>query len=442
MIYDEVPSAWRFVKDTSMLDSERPCGTCNNEEDFTVITDPAFLPPFVFRGPLGEFLIPQSFILEDDQGQQIDLSIYVGDIDSVATASYMYLVFPGLSFPTSTPLQTGVWQAQVSDGINTLYSEPLQICNSFEKCVKITWKHSCDLAGIPYSQFAAYENVIYMPETCMLSPEYETEREESENIQRQVDPIFMSQQRTMRMKFVGPDWIVKMFQAMQLHDTITIAYLINDAHPDGLYSTAAEKLTVLTSELESECRTELELKFLQDDSTISTACCVPESYTKCLESCVDVVGYKDDFIGMYVEGSYYLDAPDSGIIWYYAGGVFTDATAGCVYAFSLDLNQYVYYNGDLWFEMPGITSVTFDGIDLGTGDAIYTITGFSAPGTWVYLSYVDPADYDFLMPITAAELIAGYTFQVDAAITPLYVRIKAYGHGCAYAESSMVTVTP
>jgi hypothetical protein len=435
MIYDELPTAWRFVKDPTMLASERPCSECNKESAYEVITDTSYLLPFVYRGAVGEFYLPQTFILEDENGFQIDLSAYIPGLAIMSTATNFFIVSVGISFPTSSPLQEGTWQAQLWDGSNTLYSEPIRICGEFEKCIRFSWKNSCDLAGIPYTRVDSFFNVLFLEQTPILSSEYETEKEESENMLRQIDPIFASQKRTMRLKTSGPDWVVRMFQAMQLHDTVTISYMVNAAHPEGLYSSEVESLTVTASTLQdNECVSEIEIKFVQDDSIISTACCVPQSYIECLDPCYAVEGFKDDF-GAYQDGDYYLESVDSPLILQYDGDGFVEVTSDCVYVLSLDTNAYLFYNGDLWQPTPTISSVVFDGIDIVTGNGMYTITGFTMPNTFVYLSYSNPAVFDYTTPITASQLAAGYQFIVPPGSGTVEVSIISMGYGCSYGTS-------
>lgn len=437
MIYDELPCSWRFVDSTDKLNANNPCTDCADEAPI-IKTSTLLLPSFVF---FTTTIFPiTSFILRD---------LSTGAITNLATEipSMQIFTIDGLTYvssniieynPMSTPLNTGTFQAEISDGFVTFYSEPISICNDAKSCIIVRWSHTCDLAGIPYAHLNSiytgnFENIIMLDQE-LLFPEYETEKQKAENMLRQTDTFYQSQTRTFSFKHGAvPEWFARTMQVMQLHNIINIFYGISNLYPLGIYNTTSEETTTITTPNapNEPCTSSLEVKFRQDDAVISTFCCVNKSPDDCIVSCFDVVGFRG--IATPAIGEYVIHDADSGIIDIYNGeSGYSTASTTCTYVHNTATDQYLYFDGDQWVLAPSITSSSYVGVS--GGNVTYTLHGFTLPNSWVYIGTDDGTGCVYgPTPYTAAQFAAGVNivFPDDPEIN---VCIKSMNHNCTYDE--------
>lgn len=434
MIYDELPSSWRFVDDEKKLSKNTACESCS-EESPIVLTHIDTLPSFIFR-TTGNFFTPIFFNLTEIGGNIIDMSAEIPNMELFSIGNYTYVAYNIRTF-ISTPLATGIYQATISDGYKTFYSEPIRICDDITKCIKFNWTNSCDLAGIPYpylqTAFGTPFLNTFQADLKLVNAEYETEKEKLENMLRQTENFYQSQTRNFSLKNKEgvPDWFARAIQVMQMHSAITVIYDIDNNHQNGLYATAVEECTVISSPSQDACTSSLEVKFRQDDAVISTLCCVNSSPEDCLAACYTVNGYAAS--GFPAVGQYQIMDFDSNIIKKYLGsGVYGPALPGCNYVLNSSTSTYMFYNGDLWLNTPDITSVS---VVLIQGNfTTIALTGYTMPNTWVYVgssALEGGCNYE---PIaySAADLAAGLIQIVVNTNTYYYVCIRSVNHNCVY----------
>lgn len=447
MIYDELPLPWRFVDDLDKLTKNDTCTKC--EEDLHIVTtDVTMLPSFVWVG--SSFFTPISFLLRNlETTSVVDISADVlSDLKTFTIGTNVYVAMTTQFFDSmSTPLIEGLYQADITDGFTHLYSEPIRICSNMNHCVVVSWSNSCDLAGIPYTylhtQVAGdFTNYMFVDDAPMLQAEYETETEEVTNILRQKVALYQSQERTLRFKTIGSYWIVKVFKAIELHDSRLVQYQYDSSTLTSVYqSLECESFEVEVKDLpDSECQQEIEVKFKQDDAIVNGICCVSNSPDACLTSCYTVVGFWP--VEACTEGAYYMDDVDSGIIVQCIGGVKVQKSTTCTYALNSTDGNYYYYNGDLWQVTPDIDFDSY--VDNGNGTGSITISGFMIPGTWGYVMYsCDNSTFvTYPTPFTAAQLAVGITITVQNCSDTFYLKMTSRNHTCTYDTSDTISFVP
>lgn len=450
MIHDELPMPWRFVDDLSKLSKNDTCIKCN-EEEYVVQTDVTMLPSFVWVG--SSFFTPISFLLRNLEDNTIinltsQLLGYTPKVKAFTIGSSVYVAMSTQFWSAlSSPLSTGTYQADISDGINHIYSEPINICSDLSHCIRMTWNSSCDVAGIPYVYLHSivtgdFTNCMFVQDSPLLQLEYETETEENVNLLRQRVKLFQTQERTFRFKTTGPNWIVRMFKAMELHDYIVIDYQYDsDAGTYKYTSGELEDFEAQLSDIEkSECTQQIEVRFKQDDAIINGICCVSNEPDACLTSCYTVLGfYPEDTC---TEGAYYMEDVDSGVIVQCVSGNPVTKTTTCTYVFNETDGNYYYYNGDLWQITPDLNYNSYT--NNGDGTTTIDLDGFTIPGTWSYIQYsCDNVTFTtYPTPFTAAQLAAGISITVQTCSDTYYLKCTSQNHTCTYDTSDTIQFTP
>lgn len=432
MIFDELPSSWRFVDDEKKLTKNRSCDQCN-ELSPIVCTISTVLPSFIWRTQ-GIFFNVLTFDLTEDGGGVIDMSAYIPDIKIFVIDGYTYLAFNKTTI--SPQLAPGTYQATISDLRTTIYSEPINVCDDVTRCVQFDWTNTCDLAGVPYAYLETifgtqFLNTYSVKDMSLISAEYETEQEKLENALRQTDVFYLNQTRTFSLKNPSiPDWFVRVLQVMKLHSDITITYDIDNNHQNGLYTTTAEECSVTSALAENNCSASIEIKVRQDDAIISTMCCVNKEPEPCLESCYDVIGFKDDVTPS--TGDFAIDDVDSGLIYEWSGSTWVLESGDCTYVHNTANDTYLFYDGDVWNITPNISSVST--VLVQANFTTLQLFGYSMPGTFVYVgssSFEGGCNYE-AVAYSAEDLASGMIEIVVDTNTYYYICIKSVSHGCEY----------
>jgi hypothetical protein len=446
-IYNEPPVAWRFVDNENKLQKNKPCADCA-AESYTYKVPANYLPSFCWSG--STFFTPLSVILVDPTGTNspVDISSYYLPLLSFTIGTSVFVAFPG-QFTPSDSMPDGVWQCQITDGLNTLYSEPVEFCLQYAPCTVIEWRNSCDIYGIPYSYIdyvgQPLINRIWLDETPIITDRYETEIEESVNLLRQTIVVYKSQQRQFRIELPAPEYVVRQFNAMVLHDAITIKYGDESGNNYTYTSDSIHTLSVASEPQDNDgCSHTITLTFQQDDAAIGGICCVSQNPAACLIICEDVLGFISDFEpGEYVVDGNYIDDVDSNtIVTYNNRGQFVNPRE-CNYVNNTTTGQTMWFDGDLWYTVPLLTFVSAGTVSGGLQPL--TLSAQMITGTFGYLYYScnNVTFNQYPVPFTAAQMISGVTFNVPVCGSGTYhLKISMITHTCDYGESNVLSITP
>lgn len=196
---------------------------------FKLLMPRNYLLPFQLRRPAG--VLPfQSIIAVPTNGDpEIEL---INDIDNGDLKVYPFDTFDTLvHFGTEeldNDLPTGEYYFEVTDGVNTWYSEVVTVKDfnatdlTTNECVvtKITYWDTCDIADIFYrtQQFggAQYKNIIYL-DIDVGKPEYEFTEEGEEDGEGKFSPDFKRLEKQYLLQGVFPEYLVDALALIPMH---------------------------------------------------------------------------------------------------------------------------------------------------------------------------------------------------------------------------------
>lgn len=134
------------------------------------------------------------------------------------------IVYPDL-FPISQNLIDGQYYAEMSDGVDTWYSEMFTISRAASSYLKIEWWDAedfiMDTGAIVYTA-PTYHNKLYIP-TDIAKPEYEFE-EESEERDGYTFPIKQISKKTFHFSFLASEYLLDVMRFIRLSDYVVITY--------------------------------------------------------------------------------------------------------------------------------------------------------------------------------------------------------------------------
>lgn len=134
------------------------------------------------------------------------------------------IVYPGL-FPISQVIADGQYYAEMSDGVDTWYSEMFTISKAASSYLKIEWwdieDFVMDAGAIVYTS-PKYRNRIYLP-ADIAKPEYDFE-EESEERDGYIFPIKQISKKTFHFSFLASEYLLDVMRFIRLSDYVEITY--------------------------------------------------------------------------------------------------------------------------------------------------------------------------------------------------------------------------
>lgn len=134
------------------------------------------------------------------------------------------IVYPDV-FPLSQILIDGQYYVEMSDGVDTWYSEIFTISKATSSYLKIEWwdieDFVMDAGAIVYTA-PTYRNRLYIP-TDIAKPEYEFE-EESEERDGYAFPIKQISKKTFHFSFLASEYLLDVMRFIRLSDYVVITY--------------------------------------------------------------------------------------------------------------------------------------------------------------------------------------------------------------------------
>lgn len=137
------------------------------------------------------------------------------------------IVYPGI-FPISQVIADGQYYAEMSDGVDTWYSEMFTISKAASSYLKIKWWDVEDFvmdAGTivyKYANGTQFRNILYL-QTDIAKPEYEFE-EESEERDGYTFPIKQISKKTFHFSFLASEYLLDVMRFIRLSDYVEITY--------------------------------------------------------------------------------------------------------------------------------------------------------------------------------------------------------------------------
>lgn len=90
--------------------------------------------------------------------------------------------------------------------------------------LKLSYRHSCDLGGIPYSALTAFRLYLYL-DADVQQPRHELIEEGEENQDKTFIPTFRKTTKRYRIKTgIIPDHVADALEVMKLHDSIILTW--------------------------------------------------------------------------------------------------------------------------------------------------------------------------------------------------------------------------
>lgn len=166
-------------------------------------------------------------------------------------ASYGYdlIIYPGLLLLT-TETPEGRYYLQITDGVETWYSEIFTVARTLDNCLRLFYRDSDDLVydngRIDFSNGFAFH--VYLP-TQIGRPDYEFE----EQVEKRDGFQFVEKQiseKTYKFNFLAPEYLLDAMRIIRMMDTVEIVsrgmvydidqFLMTPKWQDGGYLAAVE----------------------------------------------------------------------------------------------------------------------------------------------------------------------------------------------------------
>ena len=200
---------------------------------FELLMPVSQLLPFQIKRPAGILPIQTINAVPAKGGTVIDVLERINPIDlrKYAFDDYDYLVHFGTQ-DLSSDLPTGEYYLEVSDGINTWYSEviaikdfdPVDLSSNSCAITKITYWDTCDVADIFYRtaffNIPQYKNIIYL-DIDIGKPEYEFTEEGEEDGEGNFSPDYKRLEKQYLLQGVYPEYFVDALTLLPLHKSKT-----------------------------------------------------------------------------------------------------------------------------------------------------------------------------------------------------------------------------
>lgn len=194
------------------------------------------MPPFqIYRETLAASPITSCIITSIETGVTYDVTLTIvndGGLNIQAFSpagetAYDLIVYPGLADFADITFPEGMYDAMITDGTNTWYSERFYMKDYVENLIKISYWHTTPfvvpLHHISYE--SPYYNFIYLPlPTEVNRPRYE-EEEEVEDRDGYKFPIYMISKKVFRI--VGlllPEFLCDALRLVWMHTNVTVYF--------------------------------------------------------------------------------------------------------------------------------------------------------------------------------------------------------------------------
>lgn len=204
-----------------------------------------FLPPFqILRTHVANSDSITSFKLYFDDGTMLgDYTSAINDagitIVPFESDGYDVIVFSGV-IPVFNSMLNGRYYCEISDGVNTWYSDVFTVVNDIEPYLKIEWWDTEDFimdgARIVYKTTQwTFRNVLYLP-SYLAKPEY-TYSEEGEERDGLFYPIKQISEKLYRFSFLAPEYLLDVMRFIRLSDYVRITYHGEEYNADSFLLT-------------------------------------------------------------------------------------------------------------------------------------------------------------------------------------------------------------
>ena len=145
-------------------------------------------------------------------------------VKAFSNFGYDIIVYPGL-LPIFTTMQNGQYYAEISDSVNTFYSDIFTVVNDIQPYLKITWWDETDFtmdAGTIVYTNPAFRNVLYL-HSDIAKPEYPFE-EEGETRDGYFFPTKQISEKRYRFNFLASEYLLDVMRFIRMADFAEIEY--------------------------------------------------------------------------------------------------------------------------------------------------------------------------------------------------------------------------
>lgn len=193
------------------------------------------LPPFqVYREHLATSPITSLILTHIGTGVTYEIVSYIytsglniQEFSPAGVTAYDLIVNPGLTDMTDISLPEGMYDAVMTDGTNTWYSERFYMKGYVDNLVKINYWHrtpfTIPLGHISYAD--PFYNFIYLPLPCEVNRPKIEEEEEVEDRDGFKFPIYMVSKKVFRI--VGlllPEYLFDALRLVWMHTDVTVEF--------------------------------------------------------------------------------------------------------------------------------------------------------------------------------------------------------------------------
>lgn len=191
------------------------------------------LPPFqVYRTHLAASPITSLVITHIDTGIQYTITaeiviagLNIQEFSPAGETAYDLIVYPGLIDMTDITLPEGQYDAEMTDGTNTWYSERFYMRSYLDDLIKIEYWHNSpfQVPGHHISYTSPFKNFVY------LNSEVNRPRYEEEEVVVERDgytfPIYMISKKVFRIVGVLlPEYLCDALRLVWMHTNVTVYF--------------------------------------------------------------------------------------------------------------------------------------------------------------------------------------------------------------------------
>jgi hypothetical protein len=362
---------------------------------------------------------------------------------------YDLIIWPSIAPIAAPPFAPGMYYVEMSDGVDTWYSEVFQMCSDLSHLLYLEYCHGEDFAqpGNTKLVYTAnnYKNYLYLTTDGIAQPVYEFEDEVVKRNGYEY-PLKQISYIQHRFNFIAPEWLLEQLRFVRQHDFVTIRWCDRTYDVDWITFTPNwEGRNISDTEMEFRTDTVVVVKGGDRGATCGVAgggCYAPVRYV--------VSAYVVEGSAQY-QGGYYIDAATGQQVNFEDGPtsiylIEDETTAeitvrvwdGSVFTLAADQAdlQYIYDQNEDDYYFGFATGISGNKItDLQTN----SIEGIALPNSTVEIVLdLGSLGTQIADIVTAEEFLAGVSFDAVPGAVGAFIRVYNATCGLIYTGPTVL----
>jgi hypothetical protein len=140
---------------------------------------------------------------------------------------YDLIIWPSMVPIPAPPFAPGMYYVEMSDGVDTWYSEVFQMCSDLSHLLYLEFCHGEDFAQPGNTKIVYtgnnYKNYLYLTTDGIAQPVYEFEDEVVKRNGYEY-PLKQISYIQHRFNFIAPEWLLEQLRFVRQHDFVTIRW--------------------------------------------------------------------------------------------------------------------------------------------------------------------------------------------------------------------------